>query len=198
MPDRKLTDRQKHFIAAYTDHSAKTFKNATQSYMDSHPTASYETAKTQGSKALAAPHIRQSIDEILEESEAGYKVRLRHLVDLSLGRIQIHTLTTNPDGSTTTVARDIPPSDRIKALKLLSDLTGETEQARVQAEIMSESQRKLAKDMFKRAMRSVTPEGSLDGAEGGNGGGAHTIHSPSKMTNIEKVEPPMHNGDEEE
>ena len=189
---KRLRPPHRDFIANYTDKQAKTYANATQSYMGAYPSASYQTAQVNGSRLLADTKISSAIDEILEDAQAGYKVRLQHLIQLALGRHQTSATTEQYDADNNLVSkqmayRDVSPADRIKALKVLSDLTGETELSRARAEVMSKELHTLSKSLMSRAERVVS------GVEGGNGGGEYSIHSPSETLNPKKVDPPEGN-----
>lgn len=76
-PRKPLTLKQRVFVSAVTNPASPTFGNQTQAYLASHPTASYDTAKTEGSVSLANPNVRAEIEA--ELSAWGYdKTRLEH------------------------------------------------------------------------------------------------------------------------
>jgi phage terminase small subunit len=169
MPEKKprrLTPRQQRFIAAYTDPDAPTFGNATQSYLHSHPTPiTTSTASSEGHRTLKTPLVRETIDQILERNNASYQVRIEHLLSIALGQQTVKTRTEQrgADGNLISEAiteRDISPADRTRALKMLHDLTGESDLARARGQVMSQDLRRKANEMLQRHEKAVERAGS--------------------------------------
>jgi len=186
-----MTPKQAKFVAAYTDDSAKTLGNATQSAMVAYPNMSIESASTQGSRLLQKADIRQSIQEILEEENAGYKVRLRSIIATALGHGTVQTRTVHPDGSETVVHKDIPHSQRLKAHELLLTLTGERDIARAKANVASKEIERLGKQLLRDS--STVYEKVANRVEHGLGGDdddSITIPSPPNIQSENKNDPP--------
>lgn len=182
---------QERFVEAFTDDSAKTFGNARQSAAVAYPNMSIESAGTHGHELLKKPQIQQSISDILEEENAGYKVRLKCLIDTALGRGDVKTRTVHPDGSETVVYKDIPHSQRLKAHELLLTLTGEKDIARAKASVASAEIEKLGKQLL-RDSNKVYEKVATQGGEGlgGEDGPIHTIPSPPDILAKNKSDPP--------
>ena len=210
----KINPKQKRFIDAYTDSEAKTYGNATQSAITAGYGGTYKSSSVQGHHLLDRPNIKSEIERILDEQDASYKVRLTHLTDIALGRNDLQAQTENRDAdgnlvSTAKTTRSVPTADRLKALKLISDLTGETQMAHTRGEILSSHLRGVSKRLMKRVgsqtiddttepieSRDGNPrasegnsEGAGPGLEGGKGGGLYTIHSPPKIDATKKADP---------
>jgi hypothetical protein len=148
-----------------------------------------------GSRLIRDTRIQRTIEEILEEADASYEVRLNDLIDLARGKVKVETVTEQYDSDNTLqskqlATRDVSPADRIKALKLLSDLTGETQASRARGEILSKALKAKSAEMLKRVEKSVGA-----GAAGGPGGGGATIHSPSQIADSKNTDPPLDSGE---
>lgn len=63
---RKLTGKQKTFVAEYISNG----KNATQAALKAYPDVTYNTARYTGSTNLAKPNINEAISAALAKSEA--------------------------------------------------------------------------------------------------------------------------------
>lgn len=166
--ERPLTLKQQQFVLNYADPESETFGNQTRSYMTAYNRDNYSACSTDAHRMLKNPRVRKSIEQILAEENAGYEVRIKALNDLALGRTTTTTTTESKIGKTktkSTMVREIPASDRIKALKLLHDLTGETAEAHAKGEVMSEQFKRLSKSMLKRQERDVTPRGEAQPGE---------------------------------
>ena len=176
---------QKDFIDSFIDKDSPTYGNATQSYLRAHPNASYFTANVEGSRSLRSPRIKTAIEELLEESGAGYKVRLRSVSDIALNRkpSSSRTRTTHPDGSVTVqeTESDTPPSARMQAHKVLLKLAGDEDRARATNQLLSDELLKRGREYLRLYNKVDTPRATGHG-DGGKEGGGYTIHSPSDIS----------------
>ena len=102
--------------------------NATQSYLKAYPEATYNTARTEGSKLLANPNIKNYIDEQMEKKQDERIMKqdeiLRLLTSIARGEQTEQTLQLCGDGCQELVDKDISAKDRIKALELLGKRYG--------------------------------------------------------------------------
>lgn len=184
-----MNQKQQAFVAAYTDQSAKTFGNATQSAALAYPNMSSKSTGAYGHELLKKPQIQQSIQEILDEENGGYKVRLKAILRTALGNDKTKTKTTHPDGSVTVVERDIPHSQRLKAHELLLTLTGERDIARARANVASKEIERLGKQLLRdssKVYEKVVSEPGDEVRARGTEGDDVTIPSPSEMLNENK------------
>lgn len=102
--------------------------NATQSYLKAYPEASYNTARTEGSKLLAEPNIKKYINEQMEKKQDERIMKqdeiLMLLTSIARGEQTEQTLQLCGDGCQELVDKDISAKDRIKALELLGKRYG--------------------------------------------------------------------------
>ena len=102
--------------------------NATQSYLKAYPEATYNTARTEGSKLLANPNIKAYIDEQMAKKQDDRIMKqdeiLRLLTAIARGEQTEQTLQLCGDGCQELVDKDISAKDRIKALELLGKRYG--------------------------------------------------------------------------
>ena len=102
--------------------------NATQSYLKAYPEAAYNTARTEGSKLLANPNIKNYIDEQMAKKQDDRIMKqdeiLRILTSIARGEETEQTLQLCGDGGQELVDRDISARDRLKALELLGKRYG--------------------------------------------------------------------------
>ena len=102
--------------------------NATQSYLKAYPEAAYNTARTEGSKLLANPNIKNYIDEQIEKKQDDRIMKqdeiLRILTSIARGEETEQTLQLCGDGCQELVDKDISAKDRLKALELLGKRYG--------------------------------------------------------------------------
>ena len=102
--------------------------NATQSYLKAYPEATYNTARTEGSKLLANPNIKNYIDEQMAKKQDDRIMKqdeiLRILTSIARGEETEQTLQLCGDGCQELVDKDISAKDRLKALELLGKRYG--------------------------------------------------------------------------
>ena len=102
--------------------------NATQSYLKAYPEATYNTARTEGSKLLAEPNIKNYIDEQMAKKQDERIMKqdeiLMLLTSIARGEQTEQTLQLCGDGCQELVNKDISAKDRIKALELLGKRYG--------------------------------------------------------------------------
>ena len=102
--------------------------NATQSYLKAYPEATYNTARTEGSKLLAEPNIKSYIDEQMAKKQDERIMKqdeiLMLLTSIARGEQTEQTLQLCGDGCQELVNKDISAKDRIKALELLGKRYG--------------------------------------------------------------------------
>lgn len=102
--------------------------NATQSYLKAYPEATYNTARTEGSKLLAEPNIKSYIDEQMAKKQDERIMKqdeiLMLLTSIARGEQTEQTLQLCGDGCQELVDKDISAKDRIKALELLGKRYG--------------------------------------------------------------------------
>ena len=102
--------------------------NATQSYLRAYPEAAYNTARTEGSKLLANPNIKNYIDEQMAKKQDDRIMKqdeiLRILTSIARGEETEQTLQLCGDGCQELVDKDISAKDRLKALELLGKRYG--------------------------------------------------------------------------
>lgn len=102
--------------------------NATQSYLKAYPEATYDTARTEGSKLLAKPNIKKYIDEQMEKKQDERIMKqdeiLMLLTAIARGEQTEQTLQLCGDGCQKLVDKDIGAKDRLKALELLGKRYG--------------------------------------------------------------------------
>ena len=102
--------------------------NATQSYLKAYPEATYNTARTEGSKLLAEPNIKNYIDQRMAEKTDDRIMKqdeiLMLLTSIARGEQTEQTLQLCGDGCQELVNKDISAKDRIKALELLGKRYG--------------------------------------------------------------------------
>ena len=119
----KLSKAQKIFADEYLIDL-----NATQSYLKAYPEATYNTARTEGSKLLANPNIKAYIDEQMAKKQDDRIMKqdeiLRLLTSIARGEQTEQTLQLCGDGCQELVDKDISAKDRIKALELLGKRYG--------------------------------------------------------------------------
>ena len=119
----KLSKSQKIFADEYLIDL-----NATQSYLKAYPEATYNTARTEGSKLLANPNIKAYIDEQMAKKQDERIMKqdeiLRLLTSIARGEQTEQTLQLCGDGCQELVDKDISAKDRLKALELLGKRYG--------------------------------------------------------------------------
>ena len=102
--------------------------NATQSYLKAYPEATYNTARTEGSKLLAEPNIKNYIDEQMAKKQDERIMKqdeiLMLLTSIARGEQTEQTLQLCGDGCQELVDKDISAKDRLKALELLGKRYG--------------------------------------------------------------------------
>ena len=102
--------------------------NATQSYLKAYPEATYNTARTEGSKLLAEPNIKNYIDEQMAKKQDDRIMKqdeiLRLLTAIARGEQTEQTLKGEGQGYQILVDKDISAKDRLKALELLGKRYG--------------------------------------------------------------------------
>ena len=102
--------------------------NATQSYLKAYPEATYNTARTEGSKLLAEPNIKNYIDEQMAKKQDERIMKqdeiLMLLTSIARGEQTEQTLQLCGDGCQELVNKDISAKDRVKALELLGKRYG--------------------------------------------------------------------------
>ena len=102
--------------------------NATQSYLKAYPEATYNTARTEGSKLLAEPNIKSYIDEQMAKKQDERIMKqdeiLMLLTSIARGEQTEQTLQLCGDGCQELVNKDISAKDRLKALELLGKRYG--------------------------------------------------------------------------
>lgn len=114
--------------------------NATQSYLKAYPEASYDTAKTEGSRLLTKPNIKAYISEQMAKKQDERIMKqdeiLRLLTSIARGEETEQTLQLCGDGCQKLVDKDIGAKDRLKALELLGKRYGTfTEKVKVETEV---------------------------------------------------------------
>ena len=102
--------------------------NATQSYLKAYPEATYNTARTEGSKLLAEPNIKNYIDEQMAKKQDERIMKqdeiLMLLTAIARGEATEQTLKGEGQGYQILVDKDISAKDRLKALELLGKRYG--------------------------------------------------------------------------
>lgn len=102
--------------------------NATQSYLKAYPEATYNTARTEGSKLLAEPNIKAYIDERMASKQDERIMKqdeiLMLLTSIARGEQTEQTLKGEGNGYQILVDKDISAKDRLKALELLGKRYG--------------------------------------------------------------------------
>lgn len=102
--------------------------NATQSYLKAYPEASYDTAKTEGSRLLTKPNIKAYINEQMAKKQDERIMKqdeiLRLLTSIARGEQTEQTLKGEGNGFQILVDKDISAKDRLKALELLGKRYG--------------------------------------------------------------------------
>ena len=102
--------------------------NATQSYLKAYPEATYNTARTEGSKLLAEPNIKNYIDEQMAKKQDERIMKqdeiLMLLTSIARGEQTEQTLQLCGDGCQELVDKGISAKDRLKALELLGKRYG--------------------------------------------------------------------------
>lgn len=74
-------------------------------------------------------------------------------------------------------------TEQLKALQMLSKLTGEDDAAKARGELISSSMKKLTRELMRRAEKDVT-------GHGGKHGGGDIIHSPPEIRGGKMEAPP--------
>ena len=120
--------------------------NATQSYLKAYPEATYNTARTEGSKLLAEPNIKNYIDEQMAKKQDERIMKqdeiLMLLTSIARGEQTEQTLKGVGMGEQVLVDKDAQLKDRIKALELLGKRYG-TFAEKVDVNVNSEKQEAL-------------------------------------------------------
>ena len=102
--------------------------NATQSYLIAYPEVTYNTARTEGSKLLAEPNIKNYIDEQMAKKQDERIMKqdeiLMLLTAIARGEATEQTLKGEGQGYQILVDKDISAKDRLKALELLGKRYG--------------------------------------------------------------------------
>ena len=102
--------------------------NATQSYLKAYPEATYNTARTEGSKLLAEPNIKNYIDEQMAKKQDERIMKqdeiLMLLTAIARGEATEQTLKGEGNGFQILVDKGVGAKDRLKALELLGKRYG--------------------------------------------------------------------------
>lgn len=102
--------------------------NATQAYRKAYPEASYDTAKTEGSRLLTKPNIKAYINEQMAKKQDERIMKqdeiLMLLTAIARGEQTEQTLKGEGNGYQVLVDKDIGAKDRLKALELLGKRYG--------------------------------------------------------------------------
>lgn len=114
--------------------------NATQAYRKAYPEASYDTAKTEGSRLLTKPNIKAYINEQMAKKQDERIMKqdeiLMLLTAIARGEQTEQTLKGEGNGYQVLVDKDIGAKDRLKALELLGKRYGTfTEKVEVKTEV---------------------------------------------------------------
>jgi len=102
--EKDLTFKQKLFVKHYMTNGY----NATQAYLSAYPDSSYDSAKSSSTDLLANPYIKEYLQKEQEEVADALLITKEKLINKLLEII-------NSDGR---------QSDKVSAMKLLSDMTG--------------------------------------------------------------------------
>ena len=102
--------------------------NGTRAYQVAYPDAGYDTARTESSRLLAKPNIKQYIDERMASKQDERIMKqdeiLRLLTSIARGEQTEQTLQLCGEGRQKLVDKDISAKDRLKALELLGKRYG--------------------------------------------------------------------------
>jgi phage terminase small subunit len=145
-----MTYRQQRFIEHYTDPESKTQGNATQSAIAAGYSDKGNNAAQAGHYLLSIPDIRLEIERILEENNAGRKVRLRQLGDIVAGRYIFETESTSYDSegkviSTVRTKRPPSPTEIAKVSDQINKMQGVYDKNRADADAYGNELRELMK-----------------------------------------------------
>jgi phage terminase small subunit len=156
---QSMTNKQRAFIAAYTNCDNKTtYLNATQSYLSAYD-ANYGTASTEGRRSLLKPAIQNEIKTILEGMGIGTLVRIGKIKDIIEGKhkTKSETLQYSIDkdtGEERLSSKQISISEPkastiLKAEELLFKIDGTLDKVRVEADIAKDVYKKMKKNLLK-------------------------------------------------
>ena len=102
--------------------------NGTRAYQVAYPDAGYDTARTESSRLLAKPNIKQYIDDRMAEKTDERIMKqdelLMLLTSIARGEQTEQTLQLCGEGCQKLVDKDISAKDRLKALELLGKRYG--------------------------------------------------------------------------
>lgn len=145
---RRLTLKQRSFIANYTDPQSPTFGNGTRSVIAVTGRDGNEiSARSQASEYLANPHIRSEIEQRIEEAGIEDRVRLRALRSVIMGEY-MQTERTGRRGKVT--YRSPKAAEIVKAVETVNRMSGLYEKNRAQFSALSSRFRELAKQYAPR------------------------------------------------
>ena len=149
-----LKPRDADFLKAYLDPESPTYGNQTRSYLETHATDNYMAAAASATRLLKRDKIQRVMSEILADNRAGIADRVRLLSDIAHGTGRKKTdqyaydSKTGKERHTSTVISDYTPTERVRAIDVLSRLAGDYEAHKVEGELAIVEYRELCKSVF--------------------------------------------------
>jgi hypothetical protein len=147
-----LTDRQKMFIAAYTNPEADTYLNATASaraVVDGSPESLEKHAHIYGYRMKHHPKVENEIQRILHDSNFGMERRLQVLAEIGNGEAVVEKEVVTKAGEIVTI--EVRPSlrERLQAVDLANKVDGTYSQQKIDMELARDEAAKLHKRIIK-------------------------------------------------
>lgn len=147
----ELSDRQRAYIAAYTNPSAPTYLNSTSSYHASHPAVTRNSARSMAVQYAHNPLVRSEIESILNAQGATPEHSARRLAEIIDGTAQSESVQVDKDGNV--LSRTIAKpriADVVKSIDLRFKIAGhyarQNAAAAAQADIAKEEYSRLLRD----------------------------------------------------
>lgn len=150
--DRPLTDKQKAFVAMYTDPDADTFLNATATAKKLVRNPDSPAVGEYGYRWRHKPQVENAIQERLEANGFGMESRLQALAQIGNGVAKTEKEIVTKSGEVVTI--EVRPSirERLQAIDLANKVDGTYSQQKIDVQTAIDE----SADLRKRILRDVT------------------------------------------
>lgn len=149
--NRPLTQKQKAFVAAYTNPEGDGYMNASRAAAKVSPHS--KNPALMGYKFAHKPHVQREIQARLEAQGFGLEGRIETLARIGRGEISVDKEVVTKNGQIITIQERPSMKERIHAIEVANKMDGTYVQQQLDADIARDE----AAELRKRILREVTP-----------------------------------------
>lgn len=149
---KALTDKQRMFIAAYTNPEEDTYLNASKTakkVCTGDPEKIEKHANLYGYRMRHHPKVQNAIQEILEGSQFGMERRLQVLAEIGNGTSTIEKEVVTKHGEVVTIQVRPSMRERLQAVDLANKVDGTYTQQKIDMEVAKDEAAKLHNKILK-------------------------------------------------